>query len=584
MHGLSLDAEALYRALIEHIPAVVYLDPVSEEATSLYVSPYVEQLIGVTPEQWMADQYCWGRHVHPDDLDWVWEDYQLAAAEGRPLDRQYRMIHEDGTVRWVLEQAFPIPGPDGATAFLQGFLFDITDRSTEELAFLAYHDKLTGLPNRALFEEMLGLATARARRNDAGVALLFLDLDNFKVVNDTMGHQAGDRLLAAVVDRLRPCVRDADLFARRSGDEFLVLLSDIDGGGDGGRERCVFAAETVAERIVEALEDPFEVLGTPFTASTSIGISLYPHDAVDAAEVMKHADVAMYGSKHTRPGGWAFYTGPGEAAAVAEQGSDRAQLVARVRHAVRAREWELRWLPVVSLDDGELVGAEALIRWREPNGGLLPPGEFIPIAEEMGLIEAIGDWVLEELCREDAEWRAKGLELRHLGFNLSPRQLWSPRLSETLVGRLRDADIAPRRVTVEIAEAAAMADPDRTQKVMYELRAWGLGIAIDDFGTGHASLARLKVLPADLLKIDRSFVRSVDADPDLQRLVRAMVGLAENLAITPLAVGVETEEEAAFLRELGVPLAQGFLFSPPVPAELLPELAARSTVPGLASG
>jgi EAL domain-containing protein (putative c-di-GMP-specific phosphodiesterase class I) len=239
---------------------------------------------------------------------------------------------------------------------------------------------------------------------------------------------------------------------------------------------------------------------------------------------------------------------------------------------------------MVSLEDGEVVGAEALIRWREPNGGLLPPGEFIPIAEEMGLIEAIGDWVLEELCREDARWRDKGLELRHLGFNLSPRQLWSPRLSETLVGRLREAEIAPRRVTVEIAEAAVMADPDRTQKVMYELRAWGMGIAIDDFGTGHASLARLKVLPVDLLKIDRSFIRGVDVDHDLQRLVRAMVGLAENLAITPLAVGVETEEEAAFLRELGVPLAQGFLFSPPVPAELMPELVVPAMARRMASG
>jgi diguanylate cyclase (GGDEF)-like protein/PAS domain S-box-containing protein len=298
-HGLSIDAEALYRAPIEHIPAVVYLDPVSEEGSSLYVSPHVEALLGVTPEQWMADAYCWGRHVHPDDLDWVWEDYERAVAEGSRLDRQYRMIHEDGTVRWVLEQAFPIPGPDGATAFLQGFLFDVTDRNTEELAFLAYHDKLTGLPNRALFEEMLGLATARARRNDAGVALLFLDLDNFKIVNDTMGHQAGDRLLAAVVERLRPCVRDADMFARRSGDEFLVLLSDIEGGGPDGRERCVFAAETVAERIVQALEEPFEVLWNAFTASTSIGISLFP-TTPSTSPRSKHADGDVR-SKRTRP-------------------------------------------------------------------------------------------------------------------------------------------------------------------------------------------------------------------------------------------------------------------------------------------
>jgi EAL domain-containing protein (putative c-di-GMP-specific phosphodiesterase class I) len=323
------------------------------------------------------------------------------------------------------------------------------------------------------------------------------------------------------------------------------------------------------------------VLGTPFTASTSIGISLYPHDAVDVAEIMKHADVAMYGSKRSRPGGWAFYSGPSEAAAVGEQGSERAQLVARVRHAVQARGERLRWLPMVSLEDGEVVGAEALIRWREPNGGLLRRG-FID-RREMGLqSRAIGAGCSRSWPRGRPSGGTGSLELRHLGFNLSPRQLWSrgfPRRSS-------DGSARPRSLRAAYGRdrrAAVMADPDRAEGHV-RAQAWGMGIAIDDFGTGHASLARLKVLPADLLKIDRSFIRGVDADPDLQRLVRAMVGLAENLGITPLAVGVEIEEEAAFLRELGVPLAQGFLFSPPVPAELLPELVVHAAARRVASG
>lgn len=565
------DPEVLYRALLEHIPAVVYLDPVSEDGQSLYVSPYVEQLLGVSPQRWLADPYSWGRHIHPDDLDWVWDDYTEAMRESRPLDRQYRMIHEDGTVKWVLEQAYPIPGPDGVAMFVQGFLFDITDRNTEELAFLAYHDKLTGLPNRQLFEEMLTLALARARRHGMGLALLFLDLDNFKQVNDGLGHQVGDRLLAALAERLRPCVREADIFARRSGDEFLVLLADLEGGGEGGRERVVSSAEAVAKRICEALEEPFDLGEETYTASGSIGISLFPHDAADAPTMMKHADTAMYESKRARPGGWTVYAGPA-AEGVSLESAERAALAGRVRRAVDARAWELRWLPVVGLADGRLAGVEALIRWREPNGGLLPPGEFIPIAEEMGLIEAIGDWVLEELCRQDAEWRAAGLEV-DLSFNLSPRQLWSSRLSDMLLGRLRAAGIVPNRVTVEISEPAAMADPDRAQRVMYELRAWGLRLALDDFGTGLASLARLNVLPADVLKIDRSFVRGVEVDAEQARLVRSMVDVAQNLVMTPLAIGVETEREATFLRELGVPLAQGFLFSPPVPGELIPALA-----------
>ena len=288
--------------------------------------------------------------------------------------------------------------------------------------------------------------------------------------------------------------------------------------------------------------------------------------------MLKHADIAMYESKRARPGGWTVYSGPTSGSAVSAQGSERAALVERVRRAVRIRAWELRWLPVVGLADGRLAGVEALIRWREPNGGLLPPGEFIPIAEEMGLIEAIGDWVLEELCRQDQMWRAAGLEV-DLAFNLSPRQLWSTQLSDMLLAHLRAADIAPQRVTVEISEPAAMADPDRAQKVMYELRAWGLRLALDDFGTGLASLARLNVLPADVLKIDRAFVRGLESDPEQARLVRSMVDVARNLGMVPLAIGVETEAEAAFLRELGVPLAQGFLFSPPMPGELVPSLA-----------
>lgn len=570
--AMRFDAEALYRTLVEHIPAVVYLDPVDEDEQSLYVSPYVQELLGVTPEQWLADRYCWGRHIHPDDLDWVWDDYQQAMAQGLPLDRQYRMIHTDGTVKWVLEQAFPIPGPDGATEFVQGFLFDVTDRNTEELGFLAYHDKLTGLPNRQLLEEMLGLSLARAKRHGTGAALLFLDLDNFKLVNDMLGHQAGDRLLGAIAERLRPCMREVDIFARRSGDEFLVLLSDVEGGGEGGRDRLAAVAESVARRIVAALEEPFDLQDHSFTASASVGISLFPHDAGDGAAMLKHADIAMYESKRARPGGWTVYSGPTSSSAVSAQGSERAALVERVRRAVRIRAWELRWLPVVGLADGRLAGVEALIRWREPNGGLLPPGEFIPIAEEMGLIEAIGDWVLEELCRQDQMWRAAGLEV-DLAFNLSPRQLWSTQLSDMLLAHLRAADVAPQRVTVEISEPAAMADPDRAQKVMYELRAWGLRLALDDFGTGLASLARLNVLPADVLKIDRAFVRGLESDPEQARLVRSMVDVARNLGMVPLAIGVETEAEAAFLRELGVPLAQGFLFSPPMPGELVPSLA-----------
>jgi EAL domain-containing protein (putative c-di-GMP-specific phosphodiesterase class I) len=317
----------------------------------------------------------------------------------------------------------------------------------------------------------------------------------------------------------------------------------------------------IAERVQAALAEPFDLDGAEYQASASIGISLYPFDAPDLATMLKHADEAMYASKRSRPGGWMLYSGAGESV-----GSEEAALVERIQRAVSEESWILHWQPIVDLGSGDLVGAEALIRWHDVNGGIVPPGEFLPVAEELGLIEAIGEWVVEEVCRQDEIWRAEGRHLR-LGFNLAPRQLWSAHLAERLIGRLRDSGLDPSRVVLEIAESTAMADPERAQKVLYELRAWGIGLALDDFGAGQSSLARLKLFPVDLLKIDRSFVREVDVDADQAAVVRAIVALADSLAVTPVAVGVETEGEADFLRRLGVPLAQGFLFGRPAPGD-----------------
>ena len=562
--AIAFDEAALYRGLLDRIPAVVYLDPVGADLGSIYISPHIEELIGVTPQQWLEDQTCWSRHVHPDDLDRAWDEYSSSIERDIPLNREYRMIHEDGTVRWVMEQAHVVPDASGRSLLIQGVIVDITARKdADDLAFLAYHDKLTSLPNRALFEEMLALAIGRSRRSGDGVALLFMDLDNFKQVNDTMGHHAGDKLLVMIADRLRPCLREVDVFARRSGDEFLILLSDIAGLADDVTEGAV----TVARRIEEALSEPFDLLGTLYVVSASTGISRFPHDAADISTLLKHADEAMYQAKRIEPGAHVVYRG-----AVAQNELSSNSMADRIARAVREEAWVLHWLPTFDLLDGSLAGVEALIRWRDPNGGLVPPGEFLPIAEELGLIEAIGEWVVEELCRQDGLWRADGLELP-LSFNLSPRQLWSARLSEKLIGRLRAANVDPRRVTLEIGEATAMADPERAQKVFYELRAWGLNLAIDDYGGGHASLARLKNLPADVLKIDRSFVRGVNVDPDQSFFVKAVISLATSLAMVPAAIGVETQAEADFLRDLGCRYAQGFHFSRPVAGDQIPALA-----------
>ncbi|HEV8420155.1 MAG TPA: EAL domain-containing protein, partial [Actinomycetota bacterium] len=429
-------------------------------------------------------------------------------------------------------------------------------------AFLAYHDKLTRLPNRAMFEELLDLALSRARRKELAVAVLFMDLDNFKLVNDSLGHEAGDELLQQMGARLRQALRDMDVVARQGGDEFLLLLADLERGPQAVRpdaEASVIAAESVAERIHELLERPFAIGGTEFYITASIGISLFPLDGDDGKALLKNADAAMYRSKRSAPGTSTVFS---------KESVDpltRLSLATRLRRAVERKEWTLHYQPIVDLSDAHLVSVEALLRWQDPSTGMVPPGEFIPLAEEMGLIEVIGDWVLEEVCRQSQAWRREGLMIE-VSFNLSPRQLWQGNLVNKIIGHLKWMRINPRQVLVEITESTAMIDPDRTMRILEDLHSAGLRLAIDDFGTGYSSLSRLKQMPVDILKIDRSFVKDIPEDRRAMSMVKAIIQLARGLGMVPLAEGIETEEQWRFLAQSGCILGQGFHFSKPVPA------------------
>jgi diguanylate cyclase (GGDEF)-like protein/PAS domain S-box-containing protein len=562
------EADARFRALVEQIPAIVYIDVADESMATTYVSPQIEALLGITPQEYLDDPELWTKHLHEDDRDEALSTYLRGRESGEPFTFEYRLIARDGRAVWFRDSAVVIHDEEGRPAYIEGVMLDITERreAEEHAAFLAYHDKLTGLPNKAMFEELLELAIARARRHELAVSVIVADVDDFKLVNDSLGHERGDELIRQLADRLREATRETDLVARSSGDEFFLLLADLEtAGGPGAADAPLAIAETVAARVRDALVAPFDLGGTEVYVGASIGIAAFPNHAGSADELMKNAGDAMVQSKRTRPGGYAVYVDR------TVDALGKLSLTTRLRKAVEHQHWELHYQPILDLADASTVGVEALLRWNDPNGGLVPPGDFIPLAEEIGLIEVIGDWVVEELVRQDERWRAEGLDLE-LSFNLSPRQLRQPEIGSRILSRLESGGVDPRRVVVEVTESTAMTDPDRTLRILRDLHARGLRIALDDFGTGYSSLSRLKHMPVDVLKIDRSFVREAHADAQAGSMVTAIVQLADGLGMTSLAEGIETEDERRFLTERGCRLGQGFVFSRPVPAA---DIAAR---------
>ena len=566
-------AQTKYRALVEQIPAIVYIDVADEDMSTTYVSPQIEQILGYTAQEYIQDPQLWEKMLHPDDREEAKSTYLRGRASGGSFVFEYRIVAKNGRTVWFRDSAIVLTDEQGEAESIQGVMLDITDRKVaeERIAFLAYHDKLTGLPNRTMFDELLGLALARAKRHDLGVVVVTVDIDDFKLVNDSLGHHAGDDLLVQFAHRLGDATRDTDLIARPGGDEFLLLLGDLERTSplEGGLEGTSMIAESIASRIQDALRRPFTVDGTELYVTASLGISAYPDDAPDAATLLKNAETAMFRSKRSGPGGYVIHS-TGDADSI-----HRLSLSPRLRRAVEEEQWTLHYQPVIDLRSAKTTGVEALIRWPDARGGLIPPAEFIPLAEEMGLIEAIGAWVIEEVSRQGAAWRAEGLDLE-IAFNLSPRQLWQEDLADRILTPIRRAGMDPERVTVEVTESTAMTNPDRTLGILQDLHDRGLRLAIDDFGTGYSSLARLRYMPVHVLKIDRSFVHDLDRDAQNASMVSAMVALASNLGMTAVAEGIETDAEWRALTARGCTVGQGFFFSPPVPAPQILAMHRRS--------
>ena len=547
------EAEERYRALVENVPTVAYTQELGDHRTAVYVSPRIRDLTGYDPKDFEADPDLWYAVVHPDDRQRVEAEDKRTEDTGEPFRVEYRVVHRDGRVLWVRDESVLVRAGDEAPLYWQGVMSDITEARTfaEQLQHQAMHDPLTGLPNRVLLEDRLRLALKRARRRRGEVAVLFVDLDNFKVVNDSLGHEAGDRLLIAVAKRLRAIVRPEDTVARLGGDEFIFLLEDA------GLER----AAGIAERILTKLGSPVALKGRRVYATASIGMALGGAETERAEDLLRDADLAMYRAKLS---GKARY-------AVFEEGMnrralERLELEQDLRRALERGEFEVYYQPKVSLQTGRVVGFEALLRWHHPDRGPLPPDEFVPLAEETGLIIPIGERVLEQACRQSKEWHELHPDQQPVAVcvNLSAKQFREPGLPEVIARVLDETGLVPNRLYLEVTESAAMKEAATTTLVLEELKALGVRAIIDDFGTGYSSLSYLGRFPVDYVKIDRSFVGGLGEDSLATLLAKGVIDLTHALGLKVIAEGVETDGQLGRLKEMGCDLAQGYYFSEPL--------------------
>ena len=525
-----------------------------------YWSDELYRLLGYQPREIMPGIERFLERLHPEDREAVAQIIECSRREQGAYGVEFRVRLPDGAVRYLHAQGEVVGDERGDPAKLSGTIQDVSARkqAEDQISFLENYDKLTGLPNRVRFKERLDQALATAKRQTQKLAVLVLDLDRFKRVNDTMGHSLGDRLVQAVAKRIEACVSEdspprVGAFARLGGDEFSLLLPDLKHPAD---------AAAVSRRILEALSKPFRLEAQEVFITASVGIGRYPEDGSDCEALLKNADTAMYHAKGAGGNGYRLYDHSMNAAAF-----ERLTLENGLRRALERGEFLLYYQPQIEIQSGAIAGAEALLRWRHPELGLVPPDRFIPLAEETGLILPIGEWVLRTACAQALAWRRAGLPPVRVAVNLSARQFRDETLAESIAQALRLAELDPQGLGLEITESVIMQNASGTVNTLQELKRMGLSISVDDFGTGYSSLSYLKRFPIDVLKIDRSFVRDLATNPDDAAIASAIIAMAKSLKLDTVAEGVETEEQLAILRQYGCRLVQGFLFSKALPAE-----------------
>lgn len=527
------------------------------QAGTVYYSARFRELLGYTEEEFPNELDSFTNIVHPDDSERAYKIVKAHLDNKEPYDLEYRLKTKDGSYRWFRSKGQALWDMNDEAVRMAGSITDISDHKTTEEAIkrLAKTDALTGLPNRTLFHERLQSAITTANREGGMVGVMLLDLDHFKDINDTLGHPAGDELLREVSNRIKLCVRDSDTVARLGGDEFAVVAAKLTDASD---------TKLLAGRIVDAISKPFNLEGQRVQTAASIGITIYPESTGNSDDLLRNADVALYEAKGAGRGTFMLYD-----STMNKRVQARRLIEKDLHQALENDELELYYQPQIELSSQKIIGAEALLRWNHPERGLVMPSEFIPIAEATRMIIPLGEWVLAKACEQNKKWQIEGLPPLVVAINVSPLQFKHQDMLPNLFEAVAASGLDPKWLEIEITEAAAM--EKGAVRVLNELKEFGVQLAIDDFGTGYSSLNRLRSFPVDRLKIDRSFVHSIDTLWDRGAISNSIIQLGHSLNISVIAEGVETQEELDRLRQMGCDDVQGFLFSPPLPAKQFAE-------------
>lgn len=530
-----------------------------------FCSRGVEEIYGIKAADFKKDLRLWLEFVHPHDREMV-EAKQERLHKGQELVHQYRIIDRNGNIKWLSDNTVPVLDKEGNLVRLDGIITDITEEKNhaEEQIFMANHDYLTKLPNRRCFEKMLNELLEKSKQEGRSFAVFYLDLDKFKYINDTLGHELGDKFLQAISERLHTLIGDQGFLARMGGDEFTVCLKETK------------SRKEILERagqLLREIEKPFYFEGYDLYTSASIGISFFPNDGEDAETLIRNADRALYKAKESGKNDWELYS-----SSMNIETYKNSHLEKDLRKAINNNQFFLEYQPKVHLRTEKIIGAEALLRWKHPERGIVSPGEFIPIAEEAGLISKLGDWVLKEVCNLQRRLLQKGIATVPLCVNISPKRLLKADFIRNVKECIQEAGIAPTLIELELTESVIIENTEKTKDILSELKSFGVTFALDDFGTGYSSLTYLKDLDLDTLKIDRSFTKGIGMNKANEAIIKALILLAKELGMIVIAEGVEKKEQLDFLLQHDCPIIQGYIFSRPVSEEILENMLMKGVL------